>query len=258
MKFKKYLAVMATVLGVTGVIIGGTMSYMTEKEEVTNVFTIGDLDIGQHETDWDPENEEDGLDVYPGYTVYKNPTVKNISDPANGEEPCYARMTIYVQDPAGNPITDQTALDLIEKTIRFDGSYTGTYEAKGTAQGLEEGRIPGYSLADISSYPMVNPDWVKDDARSTENKWVFNYVGNDQGRLRIGEESTLFTNVVIPTDWNQTQLKSIGSGVAGTFKLHIETEAIQAAGFANQAAALNALDKEVAAGTQQHIDRTQG
>lgn len=46
MKFKKYLAVAATVLGVTGIVVGGTMSYMTEKEEVTNVFTVGDLDVG--------------------------------------------------------------------------------------------------------------------------------------------------------------------------------------------------------------------
>ena len=46
MKVIKYLAAMATVLGVTGVIIGGTISYMTKNEQATNVFTIGDLDIG--------------------------------------------------------------------------------------------------------------------------------------------------------------------------------------------------------------------
>lgn len=186
---------------------------------------------------------------------YKNPTIKNISDTTNGEEPAYARMTIYVQDPNGNLITDQTALDLIEQTIRFDGSYTGNYANAGKATGLVEGRIPGYSLADISKYPMVNPKWSKDTVRSTANKWVFNYNGDNNGILKSGEESTLFTTVAIPTDWNQTQLKSIGSGVAGTYKLHIVTEAIQASGFATQADAYNALDKEIAAGTLQHIDR---
>lgn len=44
----------------------------------TNVFTTGDLDIGLKEPDWDP-NENDGKNMYPGYTVYKNPTVKNIT-----------------------------------------------------------------------------------------------------------------------------------------------------------------------------------
>ena len=164
-------------------------------------------------------------------------------------------MRLYVQDPNCTLITDQTARDLIEQTIRFDGSYTGNYANAGKATGLVEGRIPGYSLADISKYPMVNPKWSKDTVRSTANKWVFNYNGDNNGILKGGEESTLFTTVAIPTDWNQTQLKSIGSGVAGTYKLHIVTEAIQASGFATQADAYNALDKEIAAGTLQHIDR---
>lgn len=106
-------------------------------------------------------------------------------------------MTIYVQDPNGNLITDQTALDLIEQTIRFDGSYTGNYANAGKATGLVEGRIPGYSLADISKYPMVNPKWSKDTVRSTANKWVFNYNGDNNGILKGGEESTLFTTVAI-------------------------------------------------------------
>ena len=170
---KKYLAILVAVVGVMGAAIGGTMSYMTETEEVTNVFTVGDLDMGQNETDWELTGTN-GKDVYPGYTAYKNPTIKNISDTTNGEEPAYARMTIYVQDPNGNLITDQTALDLIEQTIRFDGSYTGNYANAGKATGLVEGRIPGYSLADISKYPMVNPKWSKDTVSSTANNCIFN------------------------------------------------------------------------------------
>lgn len=251
MKFKKYLAVAATVLGVTGIVVGGTMSYMTEKEEVTNVFTVGDLDVGLHETEWDETTDKDGKDIYPGYTVYKNPTVKNISDTTNGAEPCYARMIVYVQDGNGNAITDQDALDLIEKTIRFDSTYTGTYEAKGAGTSLVQGKIPGHSEFDISKLPMINPKWEKDSQRSTANKWVYNYKGTMSGN----EQSTLFTDIVIPTDWNQTQIEKIASGVAGSFKLKIQADAIQAAGFTDQAAAMTALDAEITAGTQQHIDR---
>lgn len=83
---KKYLAILVAVVGVMGAAIGGTMSYMTETEEVTNVFTVGDLDMGQNETDWELTGTN-GKDVYPGYTAYKNPTIKNISDTTNGEEP---------------------------------------------------------------------------------------------------------------------------------------------------------------------------
>ena len=41
-----------------------------KRQVQTNVFTTGDLDIGLKEPDWDP-NENDGKNMYPGYTVYK-------------------------------------------------------------------------------------------------------------------------------------------------------------------------------------------
>ena len=66
--------------------MGTTMAYFTENDQVTNVFTTGDLDIGLKEPEWDP-GKEDGKNMYPGYTVYKNPTEKNITSDKNGEEP---------------------------------------------------------------------------------------------------------------------------------------------------------------------------
>lgn len=82
---KKYLAILVAVVGVMGAAIGGTMSYMTETEEVTNVFTVGDLDMGQNETDWELTGTN-GKDVYPGILLQEpdyqkyfqiQPTVKN-------------------------------------------------------------------------------------------------------------------------------------------------------------------------------------
>lgn len=34
------------------------MPYMTEKEEVTNVFIVGDLDVGLKETDWNEDTDK--------------------------------------------------------------------------------------------------------------------------------------------------------------------------------------------------------
>ncbi|EET62437.1 hypothetical protein BRYFOR_05472 [Marvinbryantia formatexigens DSM 14469] len=252
-KMKKYLAVMAAVLCTGGVIAGGTLAYMTEYDEVTNVFTIGDLDIGLEEPEWNPD-DGDGENTYPGYTVYKNPTVKNITTDANGEEPCYVRVIVEVQDKNGRAVTDTEALKLIEQTIRYDKNFTGTYDKNGESFGLTEGRIPGYSLSDMNSYPMVNPDFVKDANRSTANRWVFNYVAGD-GILKIGEEATLFTTICIPTEWNQTQMQTIGGGIGGMYQLKISAEAIQANGFESQAAAYQALDSEIAGGTLQQIER---
>lgn len=257
---KKNLALGLAMLGIVGVAAGGSLAYMTEYEQTTNVFTIGDLDIGLTETNWDPDgpnglDKADGLDTYPGYTVYKNPTLKNLSDNKNGDEPAYARMIIYVEDKDGNLIEDQDALDLIQQTIRYDDAFTGNYSTAGESTGLVQGRIPGYTLAQLNAYPNVNPDFVKDTARSTKNTWVYNYVGTTNGILKSGEEATLFTTVAVPTDWNQTQLNTIGGGVAGSYQLKVKVESIQAAGFADQDSALDALDAEIAGGTLQHITR---
>ena len=231
--------------------IGNTMAYFTEHAVQTNVFTTGDLDIGLKEPGWDPE-ENDGKNMYPGYTVYKNPTVKNITSDKNGDEPCYVRMTVDILNSQGSPVTDSQALNLIYKTIYFDKTFNGSYDKKeGTGTGLIQDRIPGYSLAQLASYPLVNPLWIKDTSRSTASKLVFNYMGEKgNGILNIGEESVLFTNIVIPTDWNQIQMQKVGN-----YQLKVTAQAIQSKGFATQSEAYRMLDEEIKGGTLQEINR---
>lgn len=110
--------------------IGTTMAYFTESAQETNVFTTGDLDIGLKEPEWDPK-DNDGKNMYPGYTVYKNPTVKNITSDKNGEEPCYVRMIVDILDGDGADVTDSQALNLIYKTIYYDESFDGRIRQKG-------------------------------------------------------------------------------------------------------------------------------
>lgn len=229
--------------------IGTTMAYFTESAQETNVFTTGDLDIGLKEPEWDPK-DNDGKNMYPGYTVYKNPTVKNITSDKNGEEPCYVRMIVDILDGDGAAVTDSQALNLIYKTIYYDETFDGRYDKKeGTSTGLIQDRIPGYSLSELAAYPMVNPLWEKDTARSTASKLVYNYMGkNEDGILNIQEESTLFTNVVIPIDWNQTEMKKVGN-----YQLKVTAQAIQSKGFATQAEAYRMLDEEIKGGTLQEI-----
>ena len=244
--YKKYAAGAVAGICIAAVGIGTTMAYMTEKDEVTNIFTVGDLDVGLKEPEWNPD-DGDGINMYPGYTVYKNPTVKNITSDRNGEEPCYARMLIHIQDEDGNLIEDPEAIELVKQTIRFDGSYTGNYEEKGVGSVLVQGRIPGYALEELKDIPMVNPDFTLDTSRSEPNVLVYNYMGADgTGVLKIGEEAALFTDIVIPTDWNQTHFETVGD-----FQVSVTLESIQASGFATQADAFLALDEEIKNGTIQ-------
>lgn len=243
--FRRYISA-AVIIGAIAAGTGAALAYMTETDEVTNVFTVGNLDVGLREPEWNPD-EGDGVNMYPGYTVYKNPTMKNITDDRNGEEPCYARMIIHIQDEKGNPVVDENAVALIKDTIRFDDSYTGNYEKEGMGKALVQGRVPGYALEELEEIPMVNPEFTLDRGRSETNVLVYNYMGEDgTGILKIGEEAALFTNIVIPTDWNQNQFRTVGD-----FRLQMILEAIQASGFDSQEDAFLALDQEINRGTVQ-------
>ncbi len=219
-----------------------TLAYLTSRESVVNTFTVGDLDIGFKEPEWDP-SEGDGENVYPGYSVYKNPTVKNVTSPKNGEEPCYARIRVTLADSAGEPIADSGRTALIKKMIRFDDTYSGTYEEKGSGKNIVQGAIPGYSIQQMERLPMINPLFSIDSGRTTDHEIVCNYMGSDHsGILNIGEQATLFTTLAVPVEWGNDEMKLLGD-----FQILVKAEAIQAKGFASQSAAFEALDREMEA-----------
>jgi hypothetical protein len=194
------------------------------------------VSVGLKETDWDPK-DGDGIDLYPGYSAYKNPTIKNTAMQGDGGGSVYCRMIVSIRDQKGELIPDQKVLALIKETIRYDETYTGTYETKGSGTRIVQGQ--SYSQEMLKALPMVNPVFLPDPDRSTENVLVFNYMGIDgNGLLQSGEESALFTAVVIPSDWGFEELEQVGD-----FVLDIAQESIQSSGFESQAAAFLALDE---------------
>ena len=96
---------------------GDTMSFFTDKDEKINRFTTGNLTVGFKEPEWDPKKDNDGKNLYPGCTLYKNPTVKNITDSSYGEEPCYVRMKVEILDKQGEPISDMEAIPIQENQL---------------------------------------------------------------------------------------------------------------------------------------------
>lgn len=231
------LGIVAAMVALTAA--GSSIAYLTQKEKVVNVFTVGDLELGLREPEWNPQ-DGDGASMVPGSSVYKNPTIKNITSDKNGEQNSYARVLLSIRDKEGELITDSARLNLIKELIRYDSTYSGDYENKGTAQTIVEGRIPGYSQKEIRALPMVNPLFTQDEKRSRENILVFNYMGADKnGIFKIGEEATLFTTLAVPTEWNKTEMNLLGD-----FQLDIEAQAIQTSGFAGQEEAFMALDTQ--------------
>ena len=228
------------VLGATGAY--QTYSYFMEKEEVTNVFTVGDFDISLKEPEWNPE-DGDGINMYPGYTVYKNPTVKNVTDAGIGAQPCYLQMRMKIQDDQGKMVTDQETLEMIRKTIRYDSTYTGNWSTIGEAKKLQQGKIPGYSEAEIEKLPMVNPDFQEVDT-GNRGEYLFRYHGGQKGIMEKDAEAVLFTDIVIPTEWGNKEMKKVGR-----FQVVVSAEAIQSNGFASANDAFLVLGQSLEKGT---------
>lgn len=229
---KKLIAGALSICLVAAVAIGGTMAYLTDSEKVTNTFSVGDLDITLTEPEWD--DETDGKDLVPGDTEKKDPTITAV------EHDSYMRVIMEIQDKEGNAITDKDRLDLILKTIRY------------ASPALSEDS--SYSLNDLNTVPTVNSDFtlVADKSSSDTNvTGVYYYNYNDV--LKEQATATLFTNIVIPTDWNQTQLQKLGE-----YKIVIQAQAIQTDNFEDAAAAFTALDTEITNGTIQENYATTG
>lgn len=94
---KKVLStVMAGALAVTAV-VGGSLAYFTDKEEKTNTFTVGNVDITLTEPGWDTTGKKDAETVYAGEPLAKDPTVKN-----DGANPCFVRIKVDGLDSLGD------------------------------------------------------------------------------------------------------------------------------------------------------------
>lgn len=276
---KKKLAIgILSVSIVCALAIGGTLAFLTDSEKVTNTFSIGDLDISIDEPHWnngtpdDPATTDtdestpgDGDDMTPGDTKVKDPTVTaNVNDSymrvimtVIDNEPSIANpdyvdaattpdLEIYIPNPNyGKVITDKNRLDLILKTIYYDATYNVSSEPATT------GLTPGekYSLEELSDFTTVNPDFTEDTSKSTAGTYYYNY----KKIFNQDEKAVLFTNIVIPTDWNATHLNTMGK-----YKIEVYAQAIQSDNFEDADKAFSALDAEVEAGTVQYNYATVG
>ena len=226
---KVIIGVLATGL-VAAVSIGGTLAFLTDSEKQTNTFTVGDLDISLSEPNWN--DTTDGKDMTPGNTLVKDPTVAEVVNDS------YMRVVMTVKDSDGNKITDTNRLNKILAMVRYDSTYNKD-ETPVTDNLKEDSK---YSLSELATYPTANPNFTLNTTKSTAGEYYYEY----NSVFTEGDEAVLFTNVVVPTDYNQTDLEFIGQ-----FKIEVYAQAIQTDNFTNSADAFTALDAEIANGTIQ-------
>lgn len=228
MKYRKALLVMSAVaLVLVGTI--GSFSYFSDRGSMTNNLSTGSLDLEETETLWD--DGVDGKNMYPGYTVDKNPTVQNIT--AIPDNDAYIKATIRLKDKDGNMITDQNRCNLIMHTIRYDKDNQ-------LLQGTK------YSDTAVTSRPNVNPEFTLRSDIGGEYVYFLMRTLKSSDTAADGQSVTLFNKIVYPTEWSQTELDVIGN-----YQIEIEFEGIQASSFDSVDAAMNALAEE-----NVHVDYT--
>lgn len=225
---KKGMVIAASVciLGIAGL---GSLSYFSDGSNVTNEVTIGGLDLEVTEDQWGPDTDGDGQNVYPGYTVKKNPTVQNITGKVDNNS--YIRATVTFLDDAGNRISgNRRRNDLINQMIRWDENGS-----------LVEGTK--YTSTRLNDFPTVNPAFTYIADKSDPDSGLYVYYLNDTlasaATAGGGESVTLFNTISLPTDWSQSELD-----ILGDFKIDVKFEGIQEKSFDNVYDAMAALDKE--------------
>lgn len=95
MKNKKLVAGLVTVTLVAVLGVGATLAYFTDKEEATNVITMGHVDIELTEPNFDKDDTKPVKDniienIVPGQTIDKDPTITL----AEGSEDAYIRVKL--------------------------------------------------------------------------------------------------------------------------------------------------------------------
>ena len=201
---KKTLALLLVLVMIFGISVGGTIAYLTDKETVTNTFTVGNVQIKLDELKVDeygkPEGNEriegvrDGKDytntykLVPGTSYTKDPTVTVLK----GSEPSYIRNIVTVT--FDNVLTDA------QLATQLDGIFEGESEK-----------------------------WVRVDKTVTvENEktvitYEYRYTEIADARTAEVKLDPLFTGFVIPGTMDVTAL--------GGFKLDVVAHAIQSASF---------------------------
>lgn len=221
MKRRNIIIACVIALAVLASAIGITLAYLTDSDSVTNTFTVGDLQVTLTEPNWE---DGDGDGEIPGDTLVKDPTV------LAEENDSYVRFVVrFIDSASGDVITNNARANKIMQTIRFDSTYNTANATPGTGITADE----SYSLSDLTGIPNVNPEFTLDSEISSAGVKYYNY----SSVLEEGDKATLFTNVVIPTDWGREDLE-----ILGAYEIEVCVQAIQAANFENAAAAFSALN----------------
>ena len=109
---KKKIVALCLCIALAVVAIGGaTLAYFTDSKDVTNTFTVGNVEIKLTEPKWTPNSK-----LVPGTEIGKDPTVTVVK----GSEECYVRIMMTI-----NKSAEWDAIFDADSTLTIQKFFTG-------------------------------------------------------------------------------------------------------------------------------------
>ena len=219
-KHKALLLSMCAVL-LVAVSIFGTLAYLTDKDTVTNTFTVGSVGLkldeadvktdGSYETNHDSRVQENEYHLLPGHTYYKDPTVTVDA----GSEDAYVRMIVTVEN-----------IDQLKAALPNEGATAKYYGTDGTfllqMLCVDEN---GTCTWDANTWKMQG---YTQSADGKNGVYEFRYkeiVAKSEDNTVLPD---LFTHITVPGEIDNTHLAYLKD-----VKIVVNAHAIQADGFEN-------------------------
>lgn len=253
MKKKSFIMLLCAIVVMTSVAFG-TIAYLTDRESVTNKFTMGNVDIivdeevvdpgdddpddpsdDPDDPDDDPERTEEGneYDIEPGGEYKKDPTMTVKA----GSKEAYVRMMVEISH------ADELDQIFSELKIMYPDKFQNGFVPADCVGGWDETAWPCYAMNKAAREVEVVVDGVP--TTETRNFYVLEFRYPTTVAASATEDTVLpalFTTLKVPGEITTKQLQTIQD-----MTIEVVGHAIQTTGFATADEAWTAFDAQVTA-----------
>lgn len=223
---KKLFTLMLVIMLLSIAVVGGSLAWFTDEDEVTNTFTVGSVVIKQHE-DFDKEGAELLIPV-----VGNNPTrtsdnyIKKIVTVENtGKNPAYIQTLVAVPAP----------LDEAGIVKLWDNNYHRYHWIKlnGGRPVFEDVKIDGEEMPYNVYVYRYNTALAKDATTGPCLEWVYIDSQTDM-KVTVNEDGEAIRGYFTIPDQNgePIEVKDFDP-IQDKLNIYVMTQAVQAEGFYN-------------------------
>lgn len=260
------LAVLVLLLALLFMALPGTQATYGAKKTGSHIFVLTqdqDVKVSISENNWWIDK---GLDVLPGTTLDKNPTVQN-----NASD-CYMRVNMRIIDKEAEEGDGKTSKTL-DPTAEEDKARLEAilnllyYDTAAGSQGTTENLVEGtpYSntalaalktsgnIESIYNHTLFEPEGegtgIEEGWNSEMKAYSFDYKNGSDNIFKKGSEAQFFSTLLLPSDLSNSELYDLGD-----FYINVWVQAIQTEGFSSSEEAIATLSNAEVYNSLDNID----